>query len=80
MAKFLAIVECTEVPTDWNDVTVKGNMIVGSAKRDTTSEIDDLMCELGLDEDDEKTMEKLAELGVAIMSNSVKYISEQDRS
>jgi hypothetical protein len=80
MAKFLAIMECDEVPTNWDEAILKGKVIVGSVKRDTTSEIDDLMSELGLDEDDEKTMKKLTELSVAIMSNSVKYISERDRN
>jgi hypothetical protein len=76
---FLAIVKGNDVPNNWKNTTIKGDIIMGSAMRNTTNEIDDLLNQLGIDEDDKETLEKVVECAVAILSNNTKFISESER-
>lgn len=54
MKKILAVIECNNIPNNLGESTFEGKLIIASAKRDTTSEIDELLVELGIDKDDEK--------------------------
>ena len=76
---FLAIVKGNDVPNNWKNTTISGDIIMGSAMRNTTNEIDDLLSQLGIDEDDKETLEKVVECAVAILSNNTKFISESER-
>jgi len=76
---FLAIVKGNDVPNNWKNTTIKGDIIMGSAIRNTTNEIDDMLSQLGIDEDNEETLEKIVECAVAILSNNTKFISESER-
>jgi len=73
------IVKGNNVPNNWNNTIISGDIIMGSAMRNTTNEIDDLLSQLGIDEDNEETLEKIVECAVAILSNNTKFISESER-
>lgn len=80
MKKFIAILKCDEIPANWKKITLTGEMFICSKARDTTFEIDELLNELGIEKDDEETLEKIVELATLIMSNNVKFVSEQNRN